>query len=266
MGCADFPEKTGRLTMAISTQMQRYQWVQNSGKGYIVLPGLVRPGLFHFFGTRFLSSGGVDPSDFTGVRATVQARQVHGDQICRVGREAVGDRYIQEPLVGDGLTTDRPHILIGVSTADCVPVLLFDPIRKAVSAVHAGWRGTVLNIAGRAVEKMGLMYGSRPEELLAGIGPCIGPCCYEVGNDVWENIERDYPDWKEAVLNDKEGKAKLDLVLLNKLQLLDAGLRAENISFSGLCTACLPTLFYSFRRDKKRVGHMTSGIMLALDS
>jgi YfiH family protein len=160
------------------------------------------------------------------------------------------------------LITDRSHVLIAVSTADCVPLLLLDPIRKAVAAIHAGWRGTVLNISAKVVREMSLHYGSEPGDLMAGIGPSIGPCCYEVGNDVWQQVERKFVYGHEAVLHQRAGKAILDLARLNHLQLMEAGLRPERIFFSGLCTACFPNLFYSFRRDKTKTRSMMSGIML----
>jgi YfiH family protein len=250
-------------------QMQRYHWVHNSGRGFIQLPALNHSTAFHFFGTRLLS--GAEMTDVGGAESSIRTRQIHGDRIHQVTDDLVTGpgasegplRFSQEIGEGDGLTTDRPGILINVSTADCVPVLLLDPVRKAVSALHAGWRGTVLNISAKAVELMRLHYGSDPADLLAGIGPSIGPCCYEVGNDVWEQIEKGYFYGGEVVLREENQKAMLDLVQLNRLQLIEAGIPSGHITFSGLCTSCLPSLFYSFRRDQKRLGTMTSGIMIS---
>ena len=247
----------------ILTEMQPYQWVQNSGQGYIVLPRLSAPGVFHFFGTRLLSDASVGQSGLELIESAIRVRQVHGDRVCPVTEAGVERGETSEgPVAGDALTTDRPHLLISVSTADCVPVLLFDPVRRAVSAIHAGWRGTVLNISGKAVREMALRYGSEPRSLLAGIGPCIGPCCYEVGEDVWGEVEKEYAPGSDVVIHGREGKAKLDLARVNALQLAEAGLDPDKIGFSGLCTACLPGLFHSYRRDKKGTGRMTSGIML----
>lgn len=244
--------------MEILTEMQPYQWVQNSGQGYIVLPRLSAPGVFHFFGTRFFSGTSAGQPGSGLIETSVRVRQVHGDQIRSVAEESVG----KEPAEGDALTTDRSHLFIAVSTADCVPVLLFDPVHRAVSAIHAGWRGTVLNISGKAVREMTLRYGSEPGTLLAGIGPCIGPCCYQVGEDVWGEIEKKYAPGPDVVIHENEGKTKVDLARLNALQLAEAGLDPDKIGFSGLCTACLPGLFYSYRRDKKTSGGMISGIVL----
>ncbi|MBI3802325.1 MAG: peptidoglycan editing factor PgeF [Nitrospirae bacterium] len=250
--------------MAILTQMQPYQWVQNSGEGYIVLPKLSHPGVFHFFGTRFLSDPGTVQTGPERIASMIRLRQVHGDRICPVPEEAPEMKSPSEEVwAGDALVTHRPYELITVRTADCVPVLLYDPIRRVVSATHAGWRGTVLNIAGKAVQEMTVRYGSDPNLLLAGIGPCIGPCCYEVGKEVWGEVERKFAPGADVVFHEGDGKAKLDLARLNALQLIQAGLQADKIAFSGLCTACLPGLFYSYRRDGKKMGNMISGIMLA---
>lgn len=256
--------------MATRTQMQRYHWVQNNGRGFIQLPGLDHSTAFHFFGTRLLAGAEKNNLERGEVQQSVRTRQVHGNRILQVtgvselesGPLERGGRFSQEIGEGDGLTTDRPGILINVSTADCVPVLLLDPVRKAVSAVHAGWRGTVLDISAKAVESMRFYYGSDPRNLVAGIGPSIGPCCYEVSSDVWEQVERGYFYGREVLLHEKSGKAMLDLVQLNRMQLIEAGVPPGQIAFSGLCTSCFPSLFYSFRRDQRREGNMTSGIML----
>ncbi|MGB3940455.1 MAG: peptidoglycan editing factor PgeF, partial [Candidatus Manganitrophaceae bacterium] len=283
MGRPDFLKKAGRL---VSPSL-------SAPEGYFTLPGLHHPGVFHFFGTRDLREmvGGrngnrdlIDPMipgtmpEMKG--GPIRLRQVHGDQICdlreMVGgrnenhdlREMVGGRSGNHPvdekteLTGDGLTTDRPRLMITVSTADCVPILLFDPVRRAVSAVHAGWRGTVLNISGKAVRAMTERYGSDPATLYAGIGPSIGPCCYEVGEEVWGEVERKYGAGSAVIRGDQGGKARLDLPRLNRFQLVEAGILADRISSSGLCTACLPEFFYSYRRDQGKRGNMISGIML----
>lgn len=253
--------------MLLEKRAQGYQWIQNDGKGYIQLPLFDGKSVFHFFGTRLLAEhnegGNEFPHHIAGLgqaESLATCRQVHGDLICQVG--AVGGKSSPSILTGDGLTTDHRGLLISVSTADCVPVLFFDPVRRAVSAVHAGWRGTHLNISAKAVGAMQSNYGSKPKDILAGIGPSIGPCCFEVGRDVWEKLERGYPYGKQVIVHGKGEKAWTDLPQLNRLQLMEAGLRPEKIHDTGLCTACYPNLFYSFRRDGKKVGNMTSGLML----
>jgi hypothetical protein len=266
MGRSDFFEKTGRL-MLLEERAHRYQWIQNNGKGYIQLPLFDGAPLFHFFGTRLLAKGSETEAEYSqNIAALGQAeslarcRQVHGDQIFQANAE--GGELSPEIQTGDGLMTNRCGRLIVVSTADCVPVLLFDPVRKVVSAIHAGWRGSHLNISAKAVVAMQSDYGSNPKDILAGIGPSIGPCCFEVGRDVWGELERDYSYGKQVLVHGKEEKAWVDLVQLNRLQLIEAGLRPEKVHDTGLCTSCTPNLFYSFRRDGKKIGNMTSGLML----
>lgn len=247
------------------------QRFQNDAKEYIQLPLLNRPSFFHFFGTRLLAEHSKTEAEHSqnitamaGAESLGRCRQVHGDLIHKMG---IGERESSSGLPsGDGLITDQCGLLVSVSTADCVPVMLYDPVRRAVSVLHAGWRGSHLNISAKAVSMMESDYGSNSKDLLAGIGPSIGPCCFEVGPDVWEKLERDASCREEVVVHKKEDKAWVDLVQLNRMQLIEAGLHAENIQDTGLCTACDPNLFYSFRRDRKKIGNMTSGLMLRPES
>lgn len=198
--------------------------------------------LEHGFGTR-------NSTDWPDPWRLVMLKQIHSDRIVRVegGRGYLGE--------GDGLVTDRPGVLIGIRTADCVPILIADPDRHAVAAVHAGWRGTVDQIATKAVERLSAEYGSKPENLHAAIGPAIGPCCFEVGPEV---IERFRPLLPELPL---EGKANLDLVDLNRRQLTIAGLDPERIYSTGLhCTMCGPPELHSYRRDGPKSGRMIAAI------
>lgn len=238
-------------------KQQSYQWVQNNGNGYLQLPLLGHPSLFHFFGTRLLASVALKNG-----REPIRLRQVHKDQICHITNDLGPFSDSNEGVEGDGLATNLLNRLITVSTADCLPVLLFDPIQRAIAAVHAGWRGSVMNISAKAVGEMESVYGSDPRNILAGVGPSIGSCCFEVKEDVVYVLEKE-TNYRDYVLSKgKEGSWHFDLTKLNMLQLIDAGLPSEQISTIGLCTACLPNLFYSFRRDKQKKGNMVSGIML----
>ncbi len=215
-----------------------------------------RAGFFHFFGTMALDEEGVGRLN-NG--PWLRPRQVHGDTV------VIADRGMDTgsiPPTGDGLTTNNPGILLAVSTADCLPIVLIDPVSSAASVIHAGWRGTVLNIAKRAVLTMQGAYGSVPSNLVIGIGPGIGRCCFEVGGDVWQTIEKQYA-YADAVISDREGeKAKVDLKALNRLQLIEAGVSSNQIADLNLCTACNPSLFHSYRRDKMKRGNLISGVML----
>jgi len=175
--------------------------------------------------------------------------QVHGDVVVR----ACGDRGRLGS--GDALVTNVAGLMVGVRTADCVPILLADPERRAVAAVHAGWRGTVARIAARAVEALTSEYGCRPENLLAAIGPAIGPCCYEVGCEVAREFGTIFPE-----LEGTGERIHLDLEEANRRVLAAAGVPAEQIHAARLCTRCRAEDFHSFRRDAERAGRMLTAI------
>ena len=146
---------------------------------------------------------------------------------------------------GDALLENEAGSVVAVRTADCVPIILIDEKLHAVAAVHAGWRGTVARIAPAAVQAMRERFGTEPAGLHAAIGPCIGPCCYEVGAEV-------------AAQFGIEGRARLDLPGANRKQLEEAGVTPERIYASKLCTMCRPEDFHSFRRDKEAAGRLYS--------
>ncbi len=155
------------------------------------------------------------------------------------------------PEPADALMENTPGIAIGVKTADCVPILLADPVRRAVAAVHAGWRGTAGSIVPAAIRAMASEFGTRPEDLRAAIGPSIGPCCFEVGPEVAREF---------GVIS--AGRVHLDLRAINARQLEAAGVEHENISLDGECTKCQPEKYHSFRRDREAAGRMISWIRL----
>ena len=187
------------------------------------------PWLIHGFGTRTASRNG----------SLTTLRQVHSAVCIAAGgrRGCLGQ--------GDALLENTPGRLVAVKTADCVPVLLVDERQRAVAAVHAGWRGAAQRIAEGAVAAMGDIFGSRPEDLSAAIGPAIGNCCYEVGPEVAQHFGR-------------EGRVRLDLAALNRQQLLEAGVPAGTVYTAGLCTACRGDEFHSYRRDRGHAGRMYS--------
>jgi hypothetical protein len=193
-----------------------------------------------------------------GVDRVVTVRQVHGDDLAVVnGRNFRDVRALQ----ADALVTDARGIAIGVETADCVPVLLFDPAGPAVAAVHAGWRSTVKMIVRKAVRALEHEYGSDPSRMVAAIGPAIGPECYEVDEPVMGPVRDAFPFWRDVAASRGGGRWSLDLVKTNRLQLAAAGLRDRNIHSLGICTACRRDLFYSFRAEG-RTGRMLSAIMI----
>jgi YfiH family protein len=186
-------------------------------------------------------------------------RQTHSDYVAIVTSENM------QPAIADtdALITNEPGLFICVQTADCVPILLFDPKKKVVAAVHAGWRGTVAKIAALTVTKMTDSFGCNPQDIQAGIGPSIHMHAYEVGPEVIQAV-RDNFNNTGALLKPSlnEGKAFLDLWEANKTILLEAGLMEENIEVMGLCSFEQHELFYSARRDGIHTGRMVSGIRL----
>lgn len=160
--------------------------------------------------------------------------------------------------VADAVITDLIGVPLTIYYADCVPLLLVDPRRPAVGLVHAGWRGTLVEVAEHAVRAMGEHFGTAPQQLLAGIASSIGPCCLEVDDDVTAQVAARFPLWQESVIRplNKGGKSTIDLWELNCLQLERAGVPRRNVAMSRLCTACRKDLFYSFRRDRRDTGRL----------
>jgi YfiH family protein len=151
----------------------------------------------------------------------------------------------------DALITNKPGITLLIRVADCVPILLYDPVRSVVGVAHAGWKGTLANIAGATVERMSAHYGCRPRDLLAGIGPSIGPCCFEVGDDVADRFRkisavRNYIHAGEAI--------RIDLPGANRAALLRCGVLPHNVEMSGYCTACRLDIFFSHRGEQGNTG------------
>jgi YfiH family protein len=188
----------------------------------------------------------------------VTVNQVHGETIVNVD-----DRNYRsmKTVQADALLTGARGIAIGVETADCVPVLLVDPLTPAVGAVHAGWRSTVKKIVRKAVTTMRDEFGSDPSRMIAAIGPAIGPECYEVDEPVMGPVREAFSFWKEISSPRGNDRWGLDLVKLNRIELVQAGLSEGNIHSLGLCTSCRRDLFYSFRAEG-RTGRMLSVIMI----
>jgi len=204
----------------------------------------------------------------------VSLRQIHSDLIHRV------DQMPAAPLAGDGLVTDTPGLILAVQTADCLPVILVDPKRRAAGVFHAGWRGTVKRIVEKGVGEMRKHFKSDPRSLLAAIGPGVQSCCYDVGEEVRTKFEGQFAYASSLFREVKESdpvrekypllfltarapghselpvKLFLDLVEANRRQLLDAGLLAKNIDTKAPCTSCHTELLFSFRAEKGVTGRM----------
>jgi hypothetical protein len=192
----------------------------------------------------------------------VSAAQVHGDDIRLVTEEDWGKGlYTSTNYEADGLMTNVPGTALIVFSADCGTVLLEDPVTGAVGACHAGWRGTALGIAGKTVREMVGHFGSRPENIRAALGPCIGACCFETDGDVPEAMRKALGPEAEAAITKTGEKYHVDLKLLNTAFLKKAGILAEHIDVSPLCTACDPDTFWSYRRHGDKRGSLGAVIV-----
>jgi polyphenol oxidase len=152
----------------------------------------------------------------------------------------------------DAILTDNPDVTLFMRFADCTPILLFDPKKYTIGIAHAGWMGTVKQVAAAAVNAMTAAYGSQPEDILAGIGPSIGPDHYEIGADVITRVRETYHDDADMLLIHRDGHIYFDLWQANELTLKNAGVRS--IEISGLCTACHPEDWFSHRAEKGKTG------------
>lgn len=192
---------------------------------------------------------------------TVFTKQVHSDIVQRVGRQDCG-RGLVYPVeeARDGLVTDEPGVALTIFSADCTPVLLFDPVARAIGAAHAGWRGTAAGIAARTVEAMCREFGCRPENLRAAIGPCISQCCFETDSDVPEAMLAALGAEAQSAIRPAGEKYYVDLKQLNALWLRRAGVTEIDISCD--CTACQPQRFWSHRRVGNQRGSLATVIML----
>lgn len=247
-----------------------WRWVDTGGVPLLQADALGDLGVVHAFSTRqggvsrapwaTLNLGRAVGDDPEAVRANrarllgalgrpladhVEASQVHGAQAAVVD---AADRGRKVPAVDILLTAD-PRVVVAMHSADCVPLLLADPGRGAVAAVHAGWRGLAADAPGAAVRAMAAAFGSRPEDLYAAVGPAIGPCCYEVDAPVLDAYAA--TPWREAVFAPAgPGRWRLDLSAAAACALTAAGVGQARVVAAHLCTACRPDLFFSHRRDR----------------
>lgn len=208
--------------------------------------------------------------------------QVHGDNIKRVYAEERGTGLMRPIEVeADALITNEPDVALTIFTADCTPILLYDPVKRAVAAVHAGWKGTALDIAGKTVKKLSEEFGTEPSDIYAAIGPCISKCCFETHADVPEAMVAVLGDMARVAVTEKrrecgvdgvcekasapeneEQKYFVDLKAINRMLLESSGVEAANIEISPHCTACEPELFWSHRRMGLARGSLAAVIVL----
>lgn len=184
-------------------------------------------------------------------------RQTHSSTVCKI--DETPENELKET---DALVTNKAGLCLCVQTADCVPVLLADPKKRVVAAVHAGWRGTVGKIVSQTIEKLQQDFGCNPDDLLAAVGPSIGPEVYEVGAEVVEAAHKAIPEASKTLHLNFTGKYHFDLWGANRLLLLDAGLKESNIEVLEACSYRINEKYFSARRDGVYTGRMVTGIML----
>ena len=251
---------------------------------YLTFPGLEKAGVCHGFSTRL---GGVSKGDLSSMNLSftrgdqeenvqenfhriadaigfctedlVLSSQVHETRIRKVTAENRGEGILRPTVPGiDGLVTNEKEVPLYTSYADCVPLLFFDPQKQVIAMAHSGWRGTVAKIGEKMVHVMTEEYGSRPEDILAAIGPSICRDCYEVSEDVAEAFRQIFlPEAWTEILEDKgEGKYQLELWKANEKILLGAGILPEHLEVSALCTCCNSALLFSHRASAGRRGNL----------
>jgi polyphenol oxidase len=302
------PTKTLRAKRTVRKQCNHARavndWNELTGRGVRILqvPAFAKiPWLIHGFSTR---PGGVSDrdggkvlnlgfADWDSKENVLENRRRFQSALGAESLQLVALKQIHSDVVhlfeaapaeacrGDASATNRPGLLLGVQTADCVPILLVDPKKRAVAAIHAGWRGTLQRIVSKAIGKMHMQFATKPADLLAAVGPSIGGCCYEVGTEVAVEFQSQFPyasEWFDELRTGDEPNplqwlnmmppghqpppknVRLDLRKANRAQLLDAGLRAQNIFVSDLCTACRRDLLFSYRKEGARSGRLMSVI------
>ncbi|WP_309498548.1 peptidoglycan editing factor PgeF [Sulfurovum sp.] len=187
----------------------------------------------------------------------IVANQTHSDRIKIITQKKTkGWESLEDAIENcDALITDVKGVILNILTADCVPILLYDKEKEVIAAIHAGWRGTNMHIVSKTVHKMIDVYGCNPQDIIAGIAPSIGRCCYEVGKDVAEH----FFDTLKGFTKRGE-KYMLDLPFINKQQLLATGLKEENIEMSHTCTSCHTERFFSYRKEQGCSGRFMSMI------
>lgn len=190
----------------------------------------------------------------------VLTHQVHKDNIMEVDEEDRGKGLTRETDIvdTDGFITNKRKVALVTFYADCVPLFFLDPVNKAIGLTHAGWKGTVSKIGQKTLKKMIKTYGTNPNDILIGIGPSIGKCCFEVGEEVIEVINEKFANAKDYFYKKDNGKFMLDLWALNKDQFIEMGVLEENITVGNICTKCNKDIFFSHRGDNKKTGSLAA--------
>ncbi len=203
---------------------------------------------------------------FPGHWALAGCWQVHGADV-RVVKNLIDAKPAEDAhgdtVYCDAIVSDAPAVMAGVKTADCVPILIGDSQTGAFAAVHAGWRGTVAEVATKALARMVSDYKTKPKDVVVAIGPAAGACCYEVGSEVINALGKRFANSADLFNPTNEDHACVDLIKANRAQLTTVGVNEEKIYSAPLCTMCRTDLFFSYRREKNlfgKVGRLMSVI------
>ena len=257
------------VDMSLPKPSGEFEWAQ-APWGALLRCGPLKEVARHCFSTRELSLEAVRADDSAGWRvladtlgvdlgSLIRMRQVHCADVfeARSERAAGGPAPLSEWPEADIAVTDDPSVALSVRAADCVPILLGDRRTGAVAAIHAGWKGTAAGAAMVAVKSLTSRYGTEPEDVIAAVGPCIGPCCYEVGPELPAHFSS-HPD--ASAWFTSGATLHLDLWRATRDQLARAGIPLPQIHISGLCTFDHPALFHSYRRDGGSAGRLVAAI------
>ena len=194
------------------------------------------------------------------------AQQIHSGNVTIIteGMRSKGAFNQNEAVEAtDAMVTDLPGICLVILVADCVPLLFFDPALNVIGVAHAGWKGTLQFVALHTVRAMEKDFGCSPQDIIVGMGPSIGPCCYEVGPEVITQVKAVFSSHQEYVRHEsKDGKGHLDLWKANRDQLVQAGIRRENIETANQCTCHNAHIFFSYRHQHGETGRFGAGICI----
>ena len=269
------------ITEDLTLERAGYYWREKSGVRALICAPLENDGFTNGFSTRF---GGVSPMPdqalnlagfhedaaenilenrrrflklLEGSWTLAGCWQVHGTDV-RVVNDVSdakpAENSLGETVYCDAIVSNAPDVLAAAKTADCVPILIGDPITKSFAAVHAGWRGTFAGVVLHALERLTKEYSSQPQDLRVALGPSAAACCYEVGPEIVDGFRERFVYADSLFTPTLDGHARIDLLLANRKQLTDAGIREDKIHIAPLCTMCRNDLFFSYRKEKKLHG------------
>lgn len=269
--------------------MINWQWRNFSGINYLTIPQWERLGANILFTSRYAgkSSGPYSSLNLAlhvgdekapvlenrrdamkifgrAMEDMVCCQQVHGDNIAVAGKADQGKgawEYDDSLSSCDAMITDDPGLYLTLFYADCLPVYLFDPVKKNIALIHCGWKGTMKKIVTKTIEKMAQCLASNPADIQAFIGPGISKCCFKISGELAESVKREFGGLDDILFHN-DGQYSWDLARTNYHLLLAAGLLEQNIAVCELCTGCRADLFFSYRRDAGITGRMAALIGL----